>query len=864
MFKRSEITIPLFLCVAMSIFALLTRYFASPMPILLLCEGLLVLAYFRIGRPVRLSRTFSLILVFLLVAFMNFLVFVLRMHPEQALVYFLIILQIAKAFTLNKFKDYVQIMLLSALGIMAAGAFNPNPSFSTILVLYFCIGGYWVYKFNLITEYITHSRRKETSPVVIIQNGSNTWTWPFVRTTIVTCSLALLIFSVVPRQAPCLNLAAQYLSSQFTSTGFSNELTLGEMSKILEDKTPVLRAKYLPEEDQRKNYAGVLYLRGAVYDRYFQQGNTWQWIQAKNTQSLRKIGKLNEVREPAVIQGPIWHKSNRNLWRFTFEEAVASTNLFVVDRPLAISTSQTMNLSYNYQTNIISSGAQGISKGLSYQLLTEQNFIDMKTLPLTTRPTSEADKRTKMRKAHFAEWRMIPDSQNAVEEEKESDDGNEPETDAEADAEIETISVSEAAEDHSTDDVVELFSRKELFLDLRRSPEQATSKPAEIDLSIYRPFAERAIKSLPANASDMDKIDAIENWLKSNYAYTLDNRDVDRSVEPIYDFLSRRKHGHCEYFASAMVLLAQSLGYKAHVVAGFKDGEFNSFGDYYVVRNCDTHAWSEVLFPKIGWVRYDPTPPARDDMLRSQDNSSFKWFWDIVDMLQYSWMDKLSASENIDRKEFMEGIQKQVLGPEDQPKESTWSLRSLWKWICGLFKGRSYKSVAVQVFHFVLILSLLGIVIFLLRIFVDVMFILWDILKQRLRSRWEKRYGLIWYCPVEFYRTLLLWLASRGVVRGRHETAEEFVGRMTVIRPDIEKNFSFLTKVYLAIRFGGKRVTLKQRAYLAHLIDIIQQAILTTRVVTREILVNKPIHGPSHVSQNTHETSKTGINHEQN
>jgi hypothetical protein len=864
MFKRSELAIPIFICAALSIFALLTRYFIRPLPILLVCEGLLALAYTRVGRPIQLSRMLSFILVFVLVAFMNFLVFVVRMHPEQALVYFLIILQIARAYTLNKFKDYVQIMLLSSLGIMAAGSFNPNPSFPVVLVVFFCIGGYWIYKFHLITEYIIHARKKENSPVVIIHNGQSGWIRPFVRMSLVTCSLALIVFSVIPRQSPSFSLASEYLSSRLSSTGFSNELMLGEMSKILEDKTPVLRAKYLPEEDQRKNYSGVLYLRGAVYNRYVQQGNTWKWIQERGIHNIRQIGHASGTKEPGVIQGPIWHKSSRNLWRFTFEQPIAVTNLFVVDRPLAISTNQVMNLSYNFQSNVVASSSQGIPKGLSYQLFTEQNFTDMKTLPVTTQPfqkKARIHKDEPLRRMNMVFWATTQTA--TTKESKPAKGENEIDTESEdkfgAIVATETDEETEEADDSADSEITEgeeTAIQKEPFLDLSRMPGEATSRPAEMDLSVYRPFAEKMIAKLPATARDMDKIEAIESWLKSNCQYTLDNRDVDRSKEPVLDFLSRRKHGHCEYFSSALVLLAQSLGYKARVVAGFKDGEFNSFGDYYLVRNCDAHAWSEVLFPGIGWVRYDPTPPARDDILRSQDNSSFKWFWDIVDMMQYSWTDRLSAPEGIDRKEFMESLQKQVMGPEEQSKEETWSLRSLWKWILGLFKGRSYKSVAIQVVHFVLILILLGIALFLLRIFVDVMMILWDTLKQNLRRRWEKRYGLIWYCPVEFYRKLLLWLASRGVVRGRQETAEEFVGRMGKIRPDIEKNFSFLTKVYLAIRFGGKRVNLKQKDYLAHLIDLIQQAILTTRVVTREILVNKPIHEPSQESQDVSEPAE--------
>jgi hypothetical protein len=802
MFKRKELSLPVFLSVALAIFALLTRYIYNPLLLLAVSGIFLAFAYTRVGRPLKLPRLLTMILVVAFIAALNFFVFVLKVHAEQALVYFLFVLMLARSLSLCKFKDYVQVMSLSALSMLAAGAFNPNPNFHLALLLYMIAAGYWVFKFHLISEYVAHQREKESAPVVIIHTEHTSWIGPFVRTSFVTASIALIIFSLIPRNTPALNFAAAMMGQQFSSTGFGNELTLGEMSKILEDKTPVLRAKYLPEKDQRKNYVGMLYFRGAVYNQYVHQGNTWRW-QEERVNQIKRLNSNVTLAEPSLIQPPLEKKPQQSLWRISFDQAVSS-NLFVVDRPLAVAVNQSMSLSYNLATNIISNGSQFLPKGMTYQLLSEQSLASFDVLPLTTQPASdETEGRAEDEESGTIETLMSADWEKII--------------------------------------PANTQSKKPSFVpDLRRQPGESNDGVVAITLDTFRPIAEKAIASLPADATAAKKIKAIESWLKNEFNYTLDNRDVDRSAEPVLDFLTRRKHGHCEYFASSLVLLAQSLGYDARVVAGFKDGEYNSFGDYYVVRNCDAHAWSEVLIPDVGWMRFDPTPPAREDFLQKSERGAFKWFWDIVDLMQYSWTDNLDISEGGNRDKFMKGLHQQMMGPEEDVEDNSWSLRQLWRWVVGLVKGRSYKSVFVQVLHFILALSLLGISLFLLRIFVDVAFIAWDTIKEMVHRRWEKRYGLIRYCPVGFYRKLLLWLAVRGVVRQRYETSDEFVNRVGQIRPDIEKELRFITRVYQAVRFGKKRVNFEQEDYIAQMIEEIQQAILTTRVVTREVLVEKP------------------------
>ena len=83
---------------------------------------------------------------------------------------------------------------------------------------------------------------------------------------------------------------------------------------------------------------------------------------------------------------------------------------------------------------------------------------------------------------------------------------------------------------------------------------------------------------------------------------------------PVDDFLFGSRHGFCEHYAAAFVVLMRFAGVPARVVAGYQGGELNPVDGYLVVRQSDAHAWAEVWLAGRGWVRVDPTAavsPAR-------------------------------------------------------------------------------------------------------------------------------------------------------------------------------------------------------------------------------------------------------------
>jgi transglutaminase-like putative cysteine protease len=111
--------------------------------------------------------------------------------------------------------------------------------------------------------------------------------------------------------------------------------------------------------------------------------------------------------------------------------------------------------------------------------------------------------------------------------------------------------------------------------------------------------------------SDAERVAAVERHLLAHGRYS-DRPPPERPDDPrspIEHFLLEESAGHCEYFASAMVVLVRALGLPARLVNGFAGGRENALGGFVELTRSDAHAWVEVHYERAGWVRYDPTPP---------------------------------------------------------------------------------------------------------------------------------------------------------------------------------------------------------------------------------------------------------------
>jgi transglutaminase-like putative cysteine protease len=104
---------------------------------------------------------------------------------------------------------------------------------------------------------------------------------------------------------------------------------------------------------------------------------------------------------------------------------------------------------------------------------------------------------------------------------------------------------------------------------------------------------------------------ALDLFARQSFSYTLSPPPLGE--QPVDEFLFSTRAGFCEHYASALAVLARAAGIPARVVVGYQGSEPNPFSDYWIVRQANAHAWTEVWLDD-GWERIDPTSvvaPAR-------------------------------------------------------------------------------------------------------------------------------------------------------------------------------------------------------------------------------------------------------------
>lgn len=119
-----------------------------------------------------------------------------------------------------------------------------------------------------------------------------------------------------------------------------------------------------------------------------------------------------------------------------------------------------------------------------------------------------------------------------------------------------------------------------------------------------------------------EKILAVMRYFGEHHTYGLDVSPPP-GRDPLAWFLRERPPAHCEYFASATVLLLREGGVPCRYVTGLYVDERNHFADYWIARNEDAHAWAEAYDPEHGWIIVESTPSAghprdEDDSARRQ------------------------------------------------------------------------------------------------------------------------------------------------------------------------------------------------------------------------------------------------------
>ena len=139
------------------------------------------------------------------------------------------------------------------------------------------------------------------------------------------------------------------------------------------------------------------------------------------------------------------------------------------------------------------------------------------------------------------------------------------------------------------------------------------SSPDETDLEIsddvkqalQQMIRAQGLAGLPPEKT-ADKLLEIFN---RDFTYTLDLQPPPKGVTPLADFLLNRHAGHCEFFATATVLLLRANGIPARYATGYRVYEYDRFENCYVVRSRHAHAWT-LVYLNGEWKNLDTTPPS--------------------------------------------------------------------------------------------------------------------------------------------------------------------------------------------------------------------------------------------------------------
>ena len=264
------------------------------------------------------------------------------------------------------------------------------------------------------------------------------------------------------------------------------------------------------------------------------------------------------------------------------------------------------------------------------------------------------------------------------------------------------------------------------------------------------------------NRSPLEMAHRVEDFLRTQFRYTLDIEKMS-DLDPLQEFLFVRRAGHCEYFATAMAVMLRTLGIPSRVVNGFQRGEWNPYGQYYIVRYYDAHSWVEAYFPEVGWLTFDPTPRATVDVFAGRTPTLL-----YLDALRLQWHRYVINWTLRDQIRAVQMVQLRLAGLRSWSTDLGPAMRARLGRAGGI-------AIAVAV-------GAVG---------------LWA-WRHRRRGPGSVRSG-----APGFYRRALRAAARRGLRPSTGETAREFSVRVGGLGPAAAGAFSRLTTLYERTRFGG-------------------------------------------------------------
>ncbi len=123
-----------------------------------------------------------------------------------------------------------------------------------------------------------------------------------------------------------------------------------------------------------------------------------------------------------------------------------------------------------------------------------------------------------------------------------------------------------------------------------------------------RPLMERLVAGLGLAGQPPERVlAAVAGYFEKGFRYSLDPRARAAGRGAIERFLTETRAGHCEYFATATVLLLRAAGVPARYATGYALAEYSPLEEAWLVRRRHAHSWARAWVGGA-WVDLDTTP----------------------------------------------------------------------------------------------------------------------------------------------------------------------------------------------------------------------------------------------------------------
>ena len=508
--------------------------------------------------------------------------------------YFVVFLAGAKLFQLAESKDFTQSMALSLLLLASGSVLNEGVSFGVMFAFYVIIG-----TLGLTTHHLAVELQEQMAERARKARMERAVFWSTLALASMVFIGSIGFFFIFPRVG--IGFFMQQNREGPMATGFGDTVELGNHGTIRENERVIMRVEF-PEG--APDFPSGTYFRGLSLDHYTGR----QWID----QDDREVG----VERDRDGRGYLIDARSGSTWARHVEgadvadvylEPIQSDVIFATGRFVAFGLPDDItdlpDAWFDRRVRADQSGevrlSQRSSTGVAYRAYGLDNAPDVLSI----------------REPYPSGALTVREDAIAVYDEI----------------------IAERGEEHRAPAFTSDFYRTlRSSSDLGGEYEALIENYLQIPSDLITPRIEALVAEITADLeTPAEQVRAIEAWLRSEIAYTTDlPRPSGPTANLIDEFLFEWQRGHCEYFATTMVMLLRSVGIPARITNGFLGADYNPVGEFYAVRAANAHSWVEVYFPATGWVRYDPTPVGAPTF----ESEGFVWrmkMW--VDSLRLTW-----------------------------------------------------------------------------------------------------------------------------------------------------------------------------------------------------------------------------------